>query len=53
MSEEQRPRFLRSIIYEVERSEKAITRLQQLSHVEKMTELERMESVSLMFCLTD
>lgn len=47
MSEEQRSRFLSSIISEVERSEKAITRLQQLSHVEKMTELERKESVSL------
>lgn len=47
MSEGHRERFLNSIISQVERSEKAITRLQQLSHVERMTELERKESVSL------
>ena len=44
---EQRKRFLKSIVSEVERSEKAITRLQQLSEIEKMAELERIDSVSL------
>jgi len=44
---EQRDRFLKTIVSEVERSEKVLSRLQQLSLMEGMSELERSEKVPL------
>jgi len=47
MPAEQRNKFLKTITSEVDRSEKVISRLQQLSLMEGMSELERREEVSL------
>lgn len=47
MPQEQRGKFLKSIVTQAERSEKTISRLQQLSQIEKMTELERYEELSV------